>query len=209
MILPFILHHANRAIKEVAWGVTEFYAIKDQLLKSGRHINYDIQKIDGKRCNTCDRGVYTGYYSMSGEKWTDSCNRCNGSGWYHLPKWICLSRIKYGRYYFHRPLKREVCVKNPFTKENMGWVVSDRPVISGYIDHNMSVFGRPALLILFYIYNREIYIKCREEIIAQIRSEWRWRVYGWRKRVVHLFIPRTKIYILPLDEAGNVEDQLF
>lgn len=206
-MIPLLLHHANRAIKEVVHGKEEFYKIKDQLLKSGKQVNYDIQKIDGKRCNTCDNGIYTGYYMMSGEKWYDTCNRCNGSGWYHLPKWICLSRIKFGRYYFHRPLKREQCVKNPFTKEELGWEVSDRPVISGYIDHNISVLGRPSLLILFYIYDRPTYNRVRPDILRQMRWEWHWIWVGIKKKFSwKTYLPKPQIRIHQLDMNGEVID---
>lgn len=182
-MLPYLLHHANRAINDVCWGKDEFYIIKDRILqKHGKHIEYDVQKIPGKECWTCGgTGIYTGFYEMSGEMWQDTCNRCF-RGWYILPKWICLSRIKFGRYFFHKPLKREQCINNPFTLEGLGWQVTQRPIIQGYIDHTSTVLGKPSILILFYLYDRKTYNRIKNEVFRQMRWEWTWIWRGFIKK---------------------------
>lgn len=208
MILPFLLHHANRAVKDAFYFTQDrdaFYAIKDAILKKhGKHVNYDVQHIPGKKCRTCGgSGVYTGYHTYSGDMWEDTCNHC-WRGWFKLPVWICLSRIKFGKYYFHKPLKREQCVKNPFTLEELGWQVTERPIIEGYIDHNMSFFGRVALLILSYLYDKASYLRVKDKLMGQIRSSTRWkiqRLLSWRK-----LLPAPKITFSYLDDDGCVID---
>src|SRR5688572_25806337 len=211
MILPFLLHHANRAVKDAFYISSDrdaFYAIKDAILKKhGSHINYDVQHIPGKKCHTCNgSGVYTGYYMMSGEKWHDTCNRC-WRGWFKLPVWICLSRIKFGSYYFHKPLKREQQAENPFTLEELGWKVTERPIIEGYIDHSVSIFGVPSLFVLFYMYDKDTYLRLKPLLIRRIRSEVRWKLqrlksrFDWRK-----LFPAPKIHFHYLDQQGCVMD---
>lgn len=176
-ILSFILHHANRNTKN-----PEFYAIKDLILKKhGTQIGYDIQHLDGNKCWTCNgSGQYERYSQYPPYKAYDwePCNRCFGSGWYRLPAWVCLARIQFGKYIFHRPLKREFCVKNPFTVEEMGFEVFTTPVIEGYIDHDESWFGPYAVLILYAIYNHEAF---RKEWIEFKKIHY-WRtIYKFRK----------------------------
>jgi hypothetical protein len=206
MILPFLLHHANRSIHRIAVGKEEFYAIKKMLLQKGKHVNYDVQHFEGKKCWTCGgSGIYTGYY-FSGGKWSDSCNRCFG-GWYKYPMWVCLDRIKFGPYYFHQPLKRELRVKNPFTKEELGWEVTERTVVEGPIFHNATDAGWWSLLILFYLYDRKSYATWKAEILDQIRWRWIWKwrsvkkFFSWKT-----YVPDPNIRMHQLDMNGNVID---
>jgi hypothetical protein len=180
----FILHHANRAIKDFAWGryAGDFYRVKDAILrKHGRSVGYDVQHIEGKKCHTC-RG--TGLYP----RWDqyriydpDACWHCLGNGWYKDPQWICLERIAFGRYIFHRPLKREYGITNPFTKEELGWDVSGRPVINGYIEHRSTWVG-PYAIALIMIGTPDFKLICK-----RILKEWKW--YWQRKcdRFLQLF----------------------
>lgn len=117
---------------------------------------YDIQHIPGKQCYSCGGTGYHEYYSNTPPyKVYDQsyCWHCI-NGWYKLPQWICLARIKFGEYTFHRPLKREYMEKNPFTKEEMGYDVSTTPIINGYIEHNKSRYATFARFVLYLIYNR-------------------------------------------------------
>lgn len=200
-LLAFLLHHANRAVHEIQCK-DEFYKIKNKLLKKyGKHVNYDIQHIPGKKCYTCGgSGIYTGYYMMSGEKWTDTCNRC-WRGWYQLPKWICLSRMKMGLYFFHQPLKREECARNPFTQDELGWQVSNRPVIEGYIEHKVTWLGRPSVLLLLFLYDRPTFNFVRKSMLWQIRLDWKWRWQDLKRRVYPIY--RPKIVIWDLDDNND------
>ena len=210
MILPFLLHHANRSIYRIGVGRDEFYAIKKKLLARGKHVNYDVQHFEGKKCNACGgTGVYHGYYMMSGEKWSDTCNRCWG-GWYILPMWVCLSRIKYGPYYFHQPLKREKCVKNPFTREELGWEVTDRPIVEGPITHKNTDMGWIAVLILFWLCDRKSYYAFRLEILDQLRWRWIWRWRGLKQKMDwRRLFPRFHFIRHQFDAQGNVIENPF
>jgi hypothetical protein len=122
LILSWLLHHANRHTKSES-----FYKIKDEILtRYGKQVGYDIQHIPGKTCNSCGgRGQHPKYSNTPPYKiydWAD-CYHCWG-GWYKFPKWICLARIEFGTYIFHKPLKREEKINNPFTKEELGWDVT-------------------------------------------------------------------------------------
>lgn len=208
-ILAYLLHHANRSISRIVVGRDEFYAIKKMLLKQyGEHIVYEIQHFEGKKCYTCGgSGVYTGYY-FSGHKWQDSCNRCIG-GWFKLPAWVCLEKLKMGMYRFHQPIKREECVKNPFSKEEIGWEVSKEKIIQGYIEHDHTEMGWYALMILFYLYDRSTYIRWRAEIIDQIKWRWTWKwrglkcFFSWETYAI-----KPEIRIHQLDMDGNIIDDL-
>jgi hypothetical protein len=204
MILPFLLHHANRCIKEFEQHQHNFYKIKDTILKKGEHIAYDIQHIPGKKCRACNgKGIYTGYH-WSGDQWHDQCWHC-WRGWFKMPVWICLDRIKFGKYTFHRPLKREQSVVNPFTTENMGWEVSKAPVIEGYITHDSTDLGFISLLILFFLYEREYFYVVKKDITRRLKWRIHWRFdaikkkYHWRK-----LFPRPKVAMLPLDKENNI-----
>lgn len=183
ILLPFILHHANRQTKS-----PDFYKIKDAILKKyGKLVDYDIQHIPGKKCWTCDgTGEHVKYSWNPPYKaydW-DYCWHCNGTGYYKLPQWICLSRIQFGKYTFHRPLKREYMVKNPFVHEVLGFELSPSKIIEGYIEHEESRFSHICLLLLYRIYNIEAYNK---ELI-EFRWKFKYRVVvPWKIRINRFF----------------------
>lgn len=183
-MLAFLLHAANRNIKsENDDIISAFYNIKDILLKNyGTLDGYDIQHIKGKKCNSCGgRGQHPRHSNRPPYKiydWAD-CYHCWG-GWYRLPKWICLQRIKFGGYNFHKPLKRHECVKNPFTKEDLGWEVTDRPVIEGYIEHNDHWVGEWAIIILLAMYGEA---KMARELFDK---KIYWRKIHWRNKIKNL-----------------------
>lgn len=163
-ILSWLIHHANRE------GRNEyFYKIKNRLLsKYGRHIGFDIQFIEGKKCHSCGgTGIYQGY-SWRYQDYEDVCYRCH-NGWYKRPTWNVLERVQFGKYIFHQPIKQ--IFKGP---------ESGTQVIEGYIEHKRTRYGKFALNVLFLLYEKS-YIK-------------RWYSYqgiGWRCYWWH---PRNWIY---------------
>jgi hypothetical protein len=174
-ILSWLLHHANRSSK-----LPQFYAIKEQLLaKYGKHIGYDVQHIEGKKCFSCDgTGVYTGYYWQSGEEWHDACYHCYG-GWYKRPQWILLKRFKFGKFTFHKPEKREYNLRNPF----MAYTVE--PSVEGYIDHSYTKHGGLALRILFFMFNPRFYCRYVWDEARAWRCAW-WLPRNWFQNLLHL-----------------------
>lgn len=204
LLLSYLLHHANRHTKSET-----FYAIKDRILsKYGKQVGYDIQHIPGKVCHSCGgKGVHPKYSNMPPYKvydWAD-CWHCIG-GYYKLPQWICLARIKFGRYVFHKPLKREKAFKNPFTTENMGWEVADKPVIKGYIEHTRSRISYPAFLLMFYLYNRPMFVLLWQQYKQDLRNQWYWKkrrikkFFTWQGIVLNKPQPFITHWI---DAAGN------
>jgi len=155
IMLPFILHHANKSKNP------HLYKIKDRLLSQGTLIGYDIQHIPGKLCYSCNG---TGIHHYSSYNTPEPCWNCI-NGWYKLPQWICLKRIKYGLYEFHSPAKREIQEENPWTHDNMGFIVSERPIIEGYIAHSPSKLTHICQAILFIRYDTRRYLKQQRNIL--------------------------------------------
>ena len=144
MILPFILHHANRSKDQ------HFYTIKTTVLKKhAKEDGYDIQHIPGKECYACGG---TGIHHRDQDGCPEQCWQCI-RGWFKLPQWICLQRYQYGPYIFHTPLKREFKVKNPWVADEMGWEVSNRPVMEGYVEHEKSRYTNLCLRLLLWRYD--------------------------------------------------------
>lgn len=208
-ILSWLLHHANRHTKSES-----FYKIKDEVLtRYGKQIGYDIQHIPGKTCNSCGgKGQHPKYSNTPPYKiydWAD-CYHCWG-GWYKFPKWICLARIQFGRYTFHKPLKREERISNPFTKEEMGWEVTSNPVIKGYIEHTASPISYYAFLLMFYLYNRPMFWTLWQQFKQELRYNWRWKIrrikefFTWRGIVLTKPQPFIKHWY---DADGNPNEDL-
>lgn len=196
LIISYLLHAANRNIKgKSGQFIDAFYKIKDEILKGGKWIGYDIQHIRGKRCNACDgKGNYPKYgYNGKVYDYAD-CYHCF-AGWYKMPIWICLRRIQYGKFIFHKPLKREEHIGNPFTKESLGWQVSDNPIIEGYIDHQKHRLGGYAIFILLWLFNRPI-----GAMYFNDEFDWWWR-YTVKRKFLRLpkwsdfIVDKPKIYI--------------
>jgi hypothetical protein len=181
-ILSFLLHHANREGKNKS-----FYKIKNKILsKYGKHICYDVQYIEGKRCFSCGgTGIYVGYNHKS------ECYNCGGTGWFKLPEWNILARLQFGKYTFHQPWKRSYI--DPKIQSNK---------IEGYIEHNRSKYGRFSLALLFLIYDR----KGLKRMYDYIGLGWRCYWYLpknylnniiWlfrKKHFINLFKPTNRIY---------------
>lgn len=194
LITAFLLHHANRSVKDFYFGqyTSQFYWRKDAILREhAQFAGYDIQHIEGKKCYKCNgTGDYDRWDSYG--VWDpDICWSCAGTGWYKDPQWNCLQRYKFGPYVFHSPMKREHCVENPFTQESLGWQVSDRPVIQGYVKHESTWFGKYATALLMF---GTPYFK---PVVVTILKEWRWYLERQIGRVTRLFKKRQKIVCYP------------
>jgi hypothetical protein len=161
MMLPFILHHANRCTKHPA-----FYAIKDQILaRHGVVVGHDIQHIEGKRCFSCSgTGVHHKYDRHGFVYDSDSCWHCVG-GWYKRPMWIMLERRMFGKYIFHKPIRREYTKNNPFE--------GNYNVVEGYISHYPRRYSYLALWLLYLVYNRKM-------LLQEVRQSWTEYGRGWR-----------------------------
>lgn len=172
-MIPFLLHHANRCE-----NTKEFYAIKNKLLDAhGETVGYDIQHIEGKICHSCNgTGIYRkrdqyGFWN------TEGCWHCYG-GWYKRPIWVFLARRKFGKYIFHKPLRREYGKDNPF------FVPNGLPYgrITGYVSHRTSKYGELAVLALYLIYNRA----AAKQYFHDLGMGW--RCYWW--------LPRNYIHVI-------------
>lgn len=96
-----------------------FYALKQRLLeKHGVPDGYDVQKIEGKPCWSCD-GSGT-FYHYSGPP--EMCFKCYGSGWFKHPVWVTLKRYRFGRYVFHTPEDRSYQKPDPDVTNIIGYV---------------------------------------------------------------------------------------
>jgi len=190
IILSWLLHHANRSTKAHA-----FYSIKDKVLsRYGECVGYDLQKIDGKKCRSCGgsglHARYSNTYPYKAYDW-DTCWHCFG-GWYRLPIWVCLSRIRFGRYVFHRPLRRLNKVNNPWPEISKGL-----PLINGYIEHEESPIGWFALLMLYCIYDKPQCIDYFNNIKSDLYQRFRWRWLRFKRRIKTIFTWETVVVTKP------------
>ncbi len=189
-ILSHLLHHANRETK-----ADEFYKIKDRILtRYGTVIGHDVQFIEGKKCRSCGGTGNHPKYSWETGKVYDyaDCYHCWG-GWYKHPAWVLLQRIQFGKFIFHKPIKKELKIKNPFTKD-AGCDVSNE-VIEGYIDHSRSKHGKDALVILFLLYDWKGYwSRWKKHIGHSWYWHWSWiyKPRKWPNNIAHLLRYRSK-----------------
>lgn len=163
-ILSRLLFRANRETKS-----EYFYAIKNKLLaKYGKHIDYDVQYIAGKRCYSCGgTGIYHGYSQPQ------DCYRCYG-GWYKLPTWNILSRMQFGKYIFHQPYKR--VHKKPEI---------EKPMIDGYIEKTKVKYGELSLFILCFIYEKGYLKRYWQSVGMGWRTYW-YYPSNWLYNIAHL-----------------------
>lgn len=155
-ILSWLLHQANRESSS-----KEFYAVKSRILKKyGWHIGYDVQFIKGKKCNSCGGSGVHAKYGYNGRIYDYAdCYHCN-CGWYKLPVWNILQRLKLGNYTFHQPWQR--VNEKPAT---------EFPIIEGFIEHEPAEHGEMALFILFLLYEK-----------GYLKRWWKGAGHGWRSR---------------------------
>lgn len=169
-ILSWLLHHANRHTKS-----EYFYAIKNRLLKKyGVHVRYDVQYIEGKKCNSCGgEGVHPKYgYDGKIYDYAD-CYHCHG-GWYKLPTWNILALLQFGKYQFHQPYKRV------YAKP-----LIEFPLIEGYIEHNDSKHGSFALTVLCLLYEKG-YLKRWYNGAGSGWYVYWWLPRNWPHNIVHI-----------------------
>jgi hypothetical protein len=173
IVLSELLFRANSESKH-----SKFYAIKNQILAEfGKPIGRDLQTIPGKECFHC---CGTGYCSRS---WCDCaeaglcycskvedrneghyhdpadedrCQRCYGDGWYKRPQNNVLVKIQLGKYTFHQPTER-------LSDEEVEKYVYDSKIHS-YIKHSPKKYGKFALSVLAWIYDREFYRHSLDEV---------------------------------------------
>ena len=138
-----------------------FYKIKNKiLLKYSTFISYDTQFIEGKKCFSCNgTGLHEHYDYDDDESYFEACYNCH-SGWYKLPTWNILKKVKFGKYIFYQPYQRM------YKKPDISSIL-----INGYIKHEKSKYSKFALIILFLFFDKEyisrlyrIYIKYKIEI---------------------------------------------
>ena len=203
MILSTLLHFANREIQNHYRYREEFYRIKDIILKKhGKQVGYDVQHFKGKRCWSCngtgEHVRYSNYPPYRAYDWSE-CWSCNGSGFYRMPLWVCLDRIQFGRYVFHKPLKRELHIGNPFNKKNLGWEVSANPIIEGRIEHEEHWFGEYALLLILFFYSPDW-----KQFYGELIFWKKLRITGTFKKIFrrpHITITMPKVKVeMPDDE---------
>lgn len=88
---------------------TDFYNLKERILESkGTVIGNDVQHIEGLSCWGCSG---TGSLEWIDDEYEVTCDRCFGTGWYRMPKWIVLEKFEFGGHSFHIP--REHTTKKP------------------------------------------------------------------------------------------------
>jgi hypothetical protein len=216
LILSYLLHHANREYRS-----EDFYRVKNIVLtKYGTPVGYDVQFIEGKKCNSCQGRGYHYRYGRNGQPYdTADCYHCWG-GWYKHPAWVLLKRMQLGKYIFHQPIQKEIRFnKNPFTRE-AGWNVTNE-VIRGYIEHSPSKHGKDALIVLYLVYDWKGYWSRWKKHIGigwRCSKYWWLRPKNWPNNIAHIIrykgnaIPfhKKQAYVPPsVPEFHHTEDLPF
>jgi len=179
-ILSWLIHHANRE------GRNEyFYRIKNRVLvKYGKHIGYDVQFIEGKKCHSCGGTGEYAKYGWNGQVYDFvDCYRCF-NGWHKRPTWNVLERVQFGKYIFHQPLKQ--LFKGPSKNDK---------IISGYINHKQSKYGTYALTALFLLYEKGYLKRWYRAQGLGWRCSW-WYPSNWIYNIIH-FIKKGR-HAIPL-----------
>lgn len=183
-LLSRLLHHANRETR-----LEEFYRIKDKILtRYGKVVGHDIQFIAGKKCRSCGGAGNHPKISWETGKIYDyaDCYHCWG-GWYKHPAWVLLQRIQFGKFTFHKPIKKEYKINNPFWKDPELAVCNK--VIEGYIEHTRTKHGKDALVILFLLYDWKGYWKRWYKAIGRgwrCSKDWWLRPRTWPNNIAHI-----------------------
>lgn len=169
IILSWLVHHANRLGKN-----EYFYKIKNKIVrKYGTLIDYDVQFIEGKKCNSCNgTGLYSKHDHYNGW-YKETCWNCY-NGWYKRPVWVLLAKFSLGKYTFHQPFKR-MYEKPDILKTN----------ILGYVEHDKSKYSHFALTVLFLIYEKGYLKRWYNEVGIGWRSKW-WLPRNWLRNLVHI-----------------------
>ena len=170
-ILSWLLHHANQHGKD-----SHFYKIKNRILaKYGKHICYEVQFIDGKKCLSCGGTGNHQYFNYHGFSTAVSpCWNCT-NGWYKKPCWNILALVSFGKYEFHQPFLR--VYEDPQSKCK---------TFSGYVERHPTNLTGFAITILFLIYEKG-YLKrwWNTEAGWCWKSFW-WKPKAWPNNLIHI-----------------------
>lgn len=165
-ILSWLLHHANQNGKD-----EHFYKIKNRILaKYGKHICYEVQFIEGKKCNSCHgTGTFRCGWKLPGMCWS-----CYGSGWYKKPCWNILALVRFGKYEFHQPFLR--VYEDPQSKCK---------TFAGYVERHPTNLTGFAITVLFLIYEKGYLKRWYKSAGIGWRSYW-WQPRNWMNNIVHI-----------------------
>jgi hypothetical protein len=96
-VLGWLTFHANRRFRTETW-----YAIKDMVLAQyGTVDGCDMQVLPPPKCWSCNNGVPLRI--EENDRGDGRCAHCDGKGNYAPERYVLLSRIKLGKYVFHKP----------------------------------------------------------------------------------------------------------
>ena len=169
-VLSWLLHHANQHGKDQF-----FYKIKNRILaKYGKHICYEVQFIEGKRCLSCKGTGKFQKYSYERSFYKEMCWNCYGSGWFKKPCWNILALVKFGKYEFHQPYMR--VYEDPQSKCK---------TFSGYIERHPTRLTGFAITVLFLIYEKGYLKRWYKSVGIGWRSYW-WQPRNWMNNIVHI-----------------------
>jgi len=169
-ILSWLLHHANQHGKD-----QHFYKIKNKILaKYGKHICYEVQFIEGKKCYSCKGTGQHQYFDQYGFTLaTTICWNCT-NGWYKRSCWNILSLVRFGKYEFHQPLMR--VYEDPQSKCK---------TFNGYVERHPSRLTGFAITILFLIYEKGYLKRWWKSAGWSWKSYW-WRPSSWLNNLIHI-----------------------
>lgn len=171
--IGYLMYLANNGENKDFW-----YPLKKKLCdRFGYNDGNDIQELPGKMCNCCyGTGKYE-KYTYAG-RIVEPCRKCF-DGWYQLPRFVLLRRIKVGRYLFHFPIRSEVSLlKVPEQLTSTAY-------IKGYITHGKKKYGWLAFSLLIFLFDFKGYMEFVKSMGAGWRISW-WLPKNWIYNIRHL-----------------------
>jgi hypothetical protein len=188
-VLSWLLHYGNQNGKD-----QYFYKVKNRLLaKYGKHICYEVQFIEGKKCRSCDgTGIYKGYNWQYG--WfRNPCYNCY-NGWYKRPEWNILALISFGKYEFHQPFMR--VYDDPQSKCK---------TFDGYVERHPTNLSRIAAFILLLVFEKGYLKRFYRESGNGWRLYW-WLPRNWVNNIIYLIKHGRKSY--PFHHKGVLRQRI-
>jgi len=169
-ILSWLLHHANQNGKD-----EHFYKIKNRILaKYGKHICYEVQFIEGKKCLSCGGTGNHQYFDYHGFSTAVSpCWNCT-NGWYKRPCWNILALVSFGKYEFHQPFMR--MYEDPQSKGK---------TFTGYVERHPTNLTGFAIVVLFMMYEKGYLKRWYKSAGIGWRSYW-WQPRNWLNNIIHI-----------------------
>ena len=173
-VLSWLLHHANQNGKD-----EHFYKIKNMILaRYGKHICYEVQFIEGKKCLSCKgTGLYQ-KYSYERSFYKETCWGCYGTGWYKKPCWNILALVSFGKYEFHQPFMR--VYRNPYPTPNL-----NIKTFTGYVERHPTRLTGFAVTVLFLIYEKGYLKRWYKSAGIGWRLHW-WKPSNWIHNFFHI-----------------------